>query len=353
MTTEGDPTTDAENANIAAILASTDVWEMMLPWPPIYWSMEILARYKHAGYTYVSATIGDWPPTFDGIRQCVKRFREIAAPHEDWLLFGHSLADIDRGREQGKLVIGLNSQETRVLEADLTRVETLRELGVRQMVLAYNVRNLVADGCAEIADAGLSNFGRRVVGEMDRVGIIVDGSHTGRRSSLEAIELSERPVIFSHSGAYGVHAHIRNLRDDQIRACAANGGVVGVVGLGQFLGDVAARTESMFRHIDYISTLVGPDHVGIGTDFVPFMPFKDYTAVFDAHVPVDTSWPGLDRTNAWPDQMPVQLPRDECRCVQPEQLGELVEIMLRQGYSTEAVRGILGGNFKRVYATLP
>src|SRR5258705_8588111 len=106
---------------------------------------------------------------------------------------------------------------------------------------------------------------------MNRVGMTVDCSHTGRRSSLEAIELSERPAIFSRSGAYSVCAHIRNIRDEQIRACAARGGVIGVVGIGAFIGDAKARTESVFRHIDYTATLVGPQHVGLGTDYVKDM----------------------------------------------------------------------------------
>jgi membrane dipeptidase len=338
---------ESQNPDVAAILASSDVWEMVLPWIPAYWDIDILARYKSAGYTFVSATLQDWPPTFDGMRHCIERFKQMAEPHADWLMFGNSLADIDRGRKEGKLVIGLNSQETRPIGEDLSRIEALYALGVRHMLLAYNVRNLVADGCAEVADAGLSNFGRRVVREMDRLGMIIDVSHTGRRSSLEAIELSERPVIFSHSGAYAVYAHIRNIHDDQIRALAARDGVIGVLGLGQFLGDVEARAETMFRHIDYIATLVGSQHVGIGTDYVPFYPVeeKGYSSIWEA-IGIEP-WP--DPTDAWPDP---QLPWNKCHSFQPEQLGELIAIMLAHGYSTEVVKGILGANFRRVYATL-
>jgi membrane dipeptidase len=108
----------------------------------------------------------------------------------------------------------------------------------------------------------------------------------------------------------------------------------------------------VFRHIDYMVSLVGPEHVGIGTDHVPYMPTKDNELIETrAPVPMDTSWPGLDRALAWPSVGP-ELPNEECHCVQPEQLGELVEIMLAHGYSTDAVKGILGANFKRVYATV-
>jgi membrane dipeptidase len=333
---------------VASILAGADVWDMTLPWIPIYWDMDILARYKRAGYSFVSLTLQDWPPTFEGTRRCIERFKGTAQSASTWLRFGSSLAEIEQGRKEGKLVLGLNSQEVRPIEEDLSRIEALFALGIKHMLLAYNVRNLVADGCAEVADAGLSNFGRQVVREMDRVGMIVDCSHTGRRSSLEAIELSERPAIFSHSNAYALCPHIRNIHDDQIRACAARGGVIGVVGVGGFLGDPEARTEAMFRHIDYIASLVGAEHVGLGTDYVKILPVKDHTAAWEAIGASAQVWP--DSQRAWPDPTGAQIPADETRCFAPEQLVELVETLIAHGYPAAAVRGILGGNFKRVYA---
>jgi len=336
----------AENPAVAAVMSSADIWDMTLPWIPCYWDMQIMARYRQAGYTFVSATLQDWPPTFEGTRQCIERFKAIASPHSDWLIFGSTLDEIERGKRAGKLVVGLNSQETRPVAENLARIAGLRAMGIRHMLLAYNVRNLVADGCAESADAGLSNFGRQVVREMDRVGMIVDCSHTGRRSSLDAIELSQRPVIFSHSNAYAICAHIRNLHDDQIRACAARDGVIGIVGVGAYTGDSRATTESVFRHLDYIVSLVGPEHVGLGTDYVKILPVKDYAAEWEAIAKMDIAWPHSE--NAWPNPTGTQIAVDESYCFGPEQLGELIEMMLAHGYPVEAVRGILGGNFKRV-----
>jgi len=336
---------------VEKVLSSTDVWDMTLPWLPMFWDIEILARCRSAGFTFLSLTLQDWPPTFDGMHRCVQQFKQTVAAETDWLMFGSSLADIDRGRKEGKIVLGLNSQETRLIEEDLSRVAALYDLGVRHMLLAYNVRNLVADGCAEASDAGLSNFGRQVVKEMNRVGIIVDGSHTGRRSSLEAIEISERPTIFSHSGVYAVCPHIRNVHDDQIRACAASGGVIGVVGVGAFVGDVAARTESVFRHIDYIAALVGPEYVGLGTDYVSMFPTKESAGNWAKPEGRGKPWP--DPANAWPNPTGTQMRGKDSHCFKPEQLVELVEMMLARGYGEYAVKGILGTNFRRVYATLP
>lgn len=322
---------------IAAILEMGNVWEMTLPWLEEQQELEILARYKRAGFTFVSTTTEDFPPTFDGVTACIDRFKKVVEAESSWLMLGSSVAEIEAGRQQGRLVVGFNIQDTTQLETDLSRVEALHAIGVRHMVLAYNTRNWVADGCAEPANAGLSLFGRQVVREMNRVGIIVDCSHTGRRSSLEAIEMSNRTSIFSHSGAYSVCAHIRNIHDDQIRACATTGGVVGVVGIGAFIGDAEAKAESVFRHIDHIVNLVGPAHVGLGTDYVKDMP-SVWAAIRAA------------KDESWPDPTGTQL--YEGGCFQPEQLVELVQIMLTHGYPRDAIRGILGENFRRVYASV-
>ena len=101
-----------KNPAVAAILSATDIWDMTLPWLPCYWDLEILARYRHAGYTFVSATLQDWPPTFDGTRRCIERFQALAEPAAAWLTFGSTLEEIDRGRQDGKLVVGATCVES-------------------------------------------------------------------------------------------------------------------------------------------------------------------------------------------------------------------------------------------------
>jgi membrane dipeptidase len=143
--------------------------------------------------------------------------------------------------------------------------------------------------------------------------------------------------------------HIRNLHDDQIRACAARGGVIGIVGVGAYTGDAEASTESVFRHLDYIASLVGPQHVGLGTDYVKILPVRDYAEQWQVIAESGIAWPNSE--NAWPDPTGTQITVDESHCFGPEQLGELVGMMLEHGYPDDAIRGILGGNFRRVYAT--
>lgn len=319
----------------AKLRACPDVWDMTLPWPTIYWDIETLRRYRQGGYSYISLTIQDLPATFEGVQREVAAFKALCAPHADWLCFADDLAAIDQARDAGRLALGINVQDTEPVHSDLGRLEVLKAIGVRHMLLAYQTRNRAADGCAEPANAGLSLFGRDLVREMNRVGMIVDVSHTGRRSSLEACELSEAPVIFSHSGVHALCPHIRNIHDDQIRACAATDGVMGIVGIGAFLGDPAARSELVFRHLDYVVQMVGPKHVGLGTDFI------------DDLAPI---WVGIRaaKSGAWRDPYGTQL--YEGVAFSPEQLVELVELMIANGYPDDAIEGVLGGNFRRVYA---
>lgn len=317
------------------ILGSSSVWDMTLPWILEQQNEATLKRFWQAGYTYVSATVMDFPTTYPGILECLASAQAMVAASDDWLSLGMTVDAIDEGRKAGKLVIGFNVQNTLEDGRDLSCIRDLHRAGVRHMVLAYNVRNFVADGCAEPSDAGLSLFGRRVVQEMNRVGMVVDCSHTGRRSSLEAIDLSEGPAIFSHSGAYAVCPHIRNISDEQVLACARRGGVIGVVGIGAFLGDAEAKTETMFRHVDHIVNLAGWEHVGLGTDYV-----EDMSGV----------WQEIraSKESTWPDPTGNQLYEGDC--FQPQQIEELIGMMLDRGYTLEAVRGVLGENFRRIYA---
>jgi membrane dipeptidase len=148
------------------------------------------------------------------------------------------------------------------------------------------------------------------------------------------MSLSEAPVIFSHSGVSAVCRHIRNIDDEQIRACAATGGVVGIVGIGAFLGDPQASTDCLFRHVDHAVQLVGARHVGIGTDFI------------DNLAPV---WNAIRSAKeiSWTDPYGTQL--YEGIGFGPERLVELVEKMMTSGYPVDDIEGILGANFRRVY----
>jgi membrane dipeptidase len=309
------------------------VWDMTLPWLESQRDVRTLRRFYEAGFSFVSTTLQDFPPTMEGIRSGVADFSETIRG-ESWVRVVTSYNEIEESEARGQLAVGLNVQETVQLETDLSRVEQLHRLGILHMQLSYNTRNFVADGCAERADAGLSQFGRHVVKEMNRFGMVVDCSHVGCRSSLEAMDLTEFPPIFSHSGAYELCSHIRNLRDEQIHACANRRGVIGIPGIGGFIGDPLARAESVFRHIDYVAGLVGIEYVGLGFDYV-----QDMSSVWSAI--------RAQKDLAWPDPTGTQL--TEGRSFEPEQLVELIRVMKAHGYSDPAVQCVLSENFRRVY----
>lgn len=215
-------------------------------------------------------------------------------------------------------------------------IQVYYDLGVRQTLLAYNQKNLVADGCAEPANGGLSNFGRAVIKEMNRVGMLVDGTHTGHRSTMEAMEISEAPFIFSHSNPYAVRPHYRSIKDDQIKACAATGGVIGINGAGFWVGDMDASTEAIFRCLDYTVELVGPEHVGIGFDYI-----YDIDSLINFARQQRFVWPPFEG-----EEMVKH------NYAGSEQMVELVQMMIDHGYPDDAIVGILGENFARVAAAV-
>ena len=174
----------------------------------------------------------------------------------------------------------------------------------------------------------LTDYGKQVVKEMNRVGMVVDASHMGYLASMETFETSTAPVIFSHSNPKGVRDHARNISDEQIKACAKTGGVVGINGVGDFLGDT--KSETVVAHIEYVLDLVGPKHVGLGLDYViDKQELLEYIENYPAIFP--------------PDKI-----KDTLAFVEPEQFPEISELLLAHGHNEEVVRGILGENFMKV-----
>lgn len=157
------------------------------------------------------------------------------------------------------------TQQWNSVEDELRYVRIFFQLGIRMMHLTYNRRNMLGDGCAEPANAGLSDFGRAVIAEMNRVGVIVDVAHSGWQTSLEAAKASSKPMVASHSACAALNRHIRCKPDEVIRAIADTGGFIGICCIPSFLGR-SHDLNAMLDHIDHVVKRFGADHVAIGTD---------------------------------------------------------------------------------------
>ncbi len=250
-------------------------------------------------------------------------------------------AGIMRAKADGKLAIVLAFQSSGGLGGDVGMVEIYHQLGVRAMNLAYNKAELAADGCTEPRDGGLTDFGRRVIAEMNRVGMLLDLSHTGYRSSMEAMEASTRPVAFTHSNAFSVFGHPRNIRDDQVRACIATGGVIGINGHPAFVraGTAMPTMDDLMAQLDHILGIAGADHVGMGLDFSQ-PPGQQMTAARYAQLLAD----GIFTPETLPPP-PIRYPVGDA-----SSLPRVTEALLRRGWSDEDVLKLLGGNFLRLFA---
>ncbi|MGE0210559.1 MAG: dipeptidase [Parvibaculaceae bacterium] len=289
-----------------------------------------LERWRASGVDYVSVNIVfDAPPWNAFAIEALSSYRRQIRAHPDRFVLVSTVEDIRRAKREGKLAVGFDIEGMVALNGDIGMVEVFHRLGVRQMLFAYNLNNAAGGGCHD-KDVGLTEFGRAVVKEMNRVGMIVDCSHCAFTTSLEAIALSEAPVVFSHSNARALHDHQRNILDEQAKACAAKGGVVGVTGVGLFLGPRGADLDDLVRHIGHYVELIGPKHVSVGMDSV----LLRHASGFEP--PDRTFWP------------PSQYPGGKIEFVPPESFPRLTEKLLARGHAKADVAAILGGNFLRV-----
>lgn len=322
-------------SDLVSLLERALVFESAVGWTPecLDEGPSMLPRYQASGFDFLSLTIGaDWDrpePTLRHFAQQRRWFEQRASLYT----ICESVADIRAAKRNGKLAIGFHLQGTSPLGYDPALIDSWYRLGIRWMILCYNTRNPLGDGCHEPSDAGLSLLGRAFVAECNRVGMMIDVSHAGIRTSLDIIELSEKPVVASHSSARAIKNHERNLTDEQIRAIAAKGGVIGINSIGAFLtDDNSSGVGALTRHIDHIAQLVGPQHVGLGLDVVFYQPFME--KLYD-------SGPLMAQRG---------YPRPPWADVKPEDLPKLVEALDRHGYGEAEILGILGENFLRVAA---
>lgn len=302
-----------------------------------------------SGLTAVNLTVGPvgtMTPleAFEQIVRDITRWNGEITAHPDVLKAIHSAADLRSAKQAGQTGLIYGLQDGVSFEDDLDRLAALHYVGVRIIQPTYNRRNLLGDGCMEPADAGLSRMGVEAIERMNELGFLIDLSHCGRRTAMDAIAASKVPVSFTHSGADALAPHPRHRTDEEIRAVAATGGVIGVFIMPYLAKGAQPTAADVLAHIDHIIEVAGEDHVSIGTDGV--VSPSELTPEFIEN---------FQETTRRRQELGIAAPYETetgylfaSDLNTPRRFETLGGLMLNRGYSEERVQKILGGNFMRV-----
>ena len=307
------------------------------------WSEKIFRQMRAGGVDAIHVTI-TYHETFRETVLNIERWNRWFERFPDLIFQGFTAADIEIARQTGRTAIYFGSQNPSCIEDDIGLVEVLHRLGMRFMQLTYNNQSLLATGCYEAEDGGLSRMGREVVREMNRVGMVVDMSHSGDRSTLEAIEHSTRPIAITHANPASWHSARRNKSDTVLKALAESGGMLGLSLYPHHLKggsqcNLAEFCDMAARAVD----VMGAGNVGIGSDLcqdqpdsiVEWMRVGRWTKAID-YGEGSADAPGFPPMPDWFGDN-----RD---------FGNIAEGLKSRGMSEAEVAGVMGGNWMRFYA---
>lgn len=289
-----------------------------------------------SGWTAMNGTLVSEPsytPTFEEVLSAIYEnlIHLELSPHAKLV---EKSEDIISSKDKGKIGLIFGLQSASCVEQDRKRLRILHKLGLRILQLTYMERNFIGDGCLEPENRGLSHFGIQVVRECNRIGLIVDCSHVGVQSSIDAASYSDDPIVISHTAIREITDNPRCVTDEQLKAVANKGGVVGITPYAPFIrNDRAPTPEDYVDHIEYAINLIGIDCVGIATD------------VFDGKTTINwaTPWyyPEVTRGSQYKSRR-----IDGIR--HKSDLGNLIEILIDRGLNEKEILKLLGGNFLRV-----
>lgn len=302
---------------------------------------------RKSGVSVIKLTMGginaNLPDTVDEIAY----FQRMIEVHEAYYLQVRVPADMERAKREGKMGIIFSFESADMLEGNLERIELFRGLGVRVMQLSYNRKSPFAAGVMEPSGGGLTALGKDAVAKMNALGVAVDLSHANPQTTADAIAASSKPVVMTHAGCAAIHAHPRNKTDDQLRALAAKGGVVGIYDLPYLAASPKQPTvDDYMAHMEHALKLVGEEHVGVGSDA--------------SIEPFDTSAKGMAEFNKSEEQRQksgLAAPEeDRPTYVEglniPRRLEVITDQLLKRGYSTRTAEKVIGSNFARVFAEI-
>ena len=305
------------------------------------WGVESVFRdLRDGGVTAINATIAIWDDfnsTMDNIARWLAWFDQFS----EFIRPVHSAADIHSAKSENRCGVIFGWQNAAPIGNSLDRLALFHRLGVRIVQLTYNERNLLGNGCYERKDDGLSKFGQAAIDEMNRVGILIDLSHTGDRTVMETIERSAAPVAFTHANARSQCDHPRNKTDEAIRALVAKGGVIGANAFPMFFPNGFDSTlDDYLDAIEYLLEMVGPEHVAVGTDFCQEQSREWFEWLFASQGTIPA------REVAYTPHPYRHLHGLEGT----RQFGNIAAGLSGRGYGDDDVRKIIGGNWLRLFA---
>ena len=301
------------------------------------WGEAVFHNMRHGGLTAVNCTVS----VLENFRQTIANFIEwdhMLDQYADLIMPVRSTADILAAKKADKTGIIFGFQNTTAIEDDIGLLSVFHTLGVRVIQLTYMEANLVGQGCLERVDAGLTRFGQEVVAEMNRLGIVIDLSHVGYRTTMDAIEASDKPVAFTHANPHSLCSHPRNKPDDAIKALAQKGGIIGATVFPPFLPAGNDSTiADVIDVIEYLVEMAGIDHVAIGTDFTEGQPREFFDWLLSGK---SKQGPAMEL------DFPIQNPQGIQNATD---FPHLTDALLARGFTESETQKILGQNMVRLF----
>lgn len=311
-------------------------------------SERAVAEHRASGITALSMTIalvGNEPENYHKSIEAVTQFDRALADNPHIFVKALTGAEIVEAKRAGRIAIILNTQDTALVGTELDRLSVLKGIGVRVVQLIYNSRNLSGDGCLESSNAGLSKLGHATIERIEHEKLLLDLSHSGQRTTAEAIAAATRAPTISHTGCRALNDNPRNQWDAELKACADKGGVIGVYWMPFLVANGKPTGSDLVRHMEHVRQVCGEDHVAIGTDgIVPKTVIDDKGRAEQRTFYAGRVKRGIAAPGEGPDVFNIVAEWDD-----PGRFAHLADGLARAGWRSATIDKALGANVLRLY----
>ncbi|MGE0213839.1 MAG: dipeptidase [Parvibaculaceae bacterium] len=302
---------------------------------------EVFEELRDGGMSCVTTCLGFWEDATESL-DALGRFRDVVKANSDLVAIARTGAEIDAIVASGRCALVVGYQNTNALSGRIRFVEIFAELGVRVMQLTYNNQNEYGGSCYEPNDSGISRAGRELVAEFNRVGILIDLSHVGERTSRDVIAVSEGPVAVTHANPSELIPHLRNKSNALIKELAAKGGVIGLATYANICGDYISSADKWSEIVAYAVDVAGIDHIAIGTDHGRNVGMSDLEWMRMGR------WSRVTNYGAGNAARPGKVPEPGWLKTM-RGFGTIAEALERRGFKRPEVEAVMGGNWIRLY----